>query len=84
MNAKKIFRHPVLYVLLIAALLIAGFSLFTAFSGPKHVTVQEGLELLNDGKVAEAGTHNELMKLAGEYYKLYMLQLEALKVVAIG
>ena len=54
MNAKKIFRHPVLYVLLIAALLIAGFSLFTAFSGPKHVTVQEGLELLNEGKVTEA------------------------------
>src|SRR5690606_26370276 len=54
MNAKKIFRHPVVYVLLIAALLITGFSLFSAFSGPKHVTVQEGFELLSEGNVAEA------------------------------
>ncbi|MBQ9545507.1 MAG: ABC transporter ATP-binding protein [Clostridia bacterium] len=44
----------------------------------------DSLVVIKDGKVAEAGTHNELMKLAGEYYKLYMLQLEALKVVAIG
>jgi cell division protease FtsH len=71
MNAKKIFRHPVLYVLLIAALLIAGFSLFTAFSGPKHVTVQEGLELLNEGKVTEAtvtdGDQRVDLKLSEEF-----------------
>ncbi|HLT67771.1 MAG TPA: ATP-dependent zinc metalloprotease FtsH, partial [Microbacterium sp.] len=71
MNAKKIFRHPVLYVLLIAALLIAGFSLFTAFSGPKHVTVQEGLELLNEGKVTEAtvtdGDQRVDLTLSGEF-----------------
>ena len=44
----------------------------------------DSLVVIDDGKIIEAGTHNELMKLAGEYYKLYMLQLEALKVVAVG
>ena len=53
MNVKKIFRHPVVYVLLIAVVLIAGFSLFSAFSGPKKITVQEGLELLQGDKVQE-------------------------------
>src|SRR5690606_19590961 len=53
MNAKKIFRHPVLYVVLVAVVLIAGFSLFSSFSGPRQVTTQQGLELLNDGKASE-------------------------------
>ncbi|WP_156760780.1 ATP-dependent zinc metalloprotease FtsH [Microbacterium karelineae] len=53
MNVKKIFRHPVLYVVLIAAVLIAGFSLFTSFSGPKQITTQEGFELLEGDTVSE-------------------------------
>ena len=41
------------------------------------------LIVIKDGKMAEKGTHTELMKQKGEYYKLYMLQLEALKTIAV-
>ncbi|MGO3554608.1 MAG: ATP-dependent metallopeptidase FtsH/Yme1/Tma family protein, partial [Microbacterium gubbeenense] len=71
MNVKKIFRHPVVYVLLIAVVLIAGFSMFSAFSGPKKVTVQEGLELLQGDKVQEVlitdGDQRVDLTLSSEY-----------------
>jgi ATP-binding cassette subfamily B protein len=39
------------------------------------------LAVVHEGKVVETGTHDELMKIKGEYYKLYMIQMEALKIV---
>lgn len=42
------------------------------------------LIVIKDGNMVENGTHQELMKEKGEYYKLYMLQLEALKTIAVG
>ncbi|MBP2436392.1 ATP-dependent zinc metalloprotease FtsH [Microbacterium amylolyticum] len=54
MKTKKIFRHPLLYVLLIAVLLISGFMLISSFGGPKQITTQEGLELLQGDTIQEA------------------------------
>ncbi len=42
------------------------------------------LIVIKDGTMIEEGTHSELMKQKGEYHKLYMLQLEALKTIAVG
>jgi ATP-binding cassette subfamily B protein len=39
------------------------------------------LAVVHEGKVVETGTHDELMKLKGEYHKLYMIQMEALKTI---
>ncbi len=39
---------------------------------------------IENGRVAESGTANELLKEKGVYYKLYKLQAEALKTVGIG
>ncbi len=39
------------------------------------------LVVIDNGKLAEAGTHSELMAQKGIYNKLYKLQLEALKVI---
>lgn len=39
---------------------------------------------IEDGRVAESGTAEELLKQKGVYYKLYKLQAEALKTVGIG
>jgi len=36
----------------------------------------EQIIVLNDGKVAERGTHDELMALEGEYYNMWMRQIE--------
>ncbi len=41
----------------------------------------ERLAVINDGKVVESGTHDELMIKMGEYHKLYTIQMEALKVI---
>lgn len=43
----------------------------------------DSLAVIRKGKVVEAGTHAELMKLKGEYHKLYMIQLEGLKVISM-
>ncbi|MGX5695730.1 ATP-dependent zinc metalloprotease FtsH [Agromyces soli] len=53
MNMKKILRGPVIYILIAAIVVWIGASLITA-SGFKEVSTQEGLELLSDGKVAQA------------------------------
>lgn len=42
------------------------------------------LAVVDDGKVVEHGTHMELITKKGEYYKLYSLQMEALKHIGVG
>jgi ATP-binding cassette subfamily B protein len=42
------------------------------------------LAVIHEGKVVETGTHEELMKLDGEYRKLYLIQMEGLKVISMG
>ena len=42
------------------------------------------LAVVLDGKIVEKGTHNELLKQKGEFYKLYTIQVEALKYTGIG
>lgn len=51
MNMKKVFRGPIIYILLAIVAVWIGSSLITA-SGFKEVSTQQGLELLSDGKVA--------------------------------
>jgi ATP-binding cassette subfamily B protein len=41
----------------------------------------DALAVISDGKVVEAGTHEELMRKKGEYQKLYSIQMEGLKVI---
>ena len=41
----------------------------------------DSLAVISDGRVVESGTHRELMLRKGEYYKLYKIQLEGLKVI---
>jgi ATP-binding cassette subfamily B protein len=41
----------------------------------------DSLAVINDGKVAETGTHAELLAKKGEYHKLYTIQLEGLKTI---
>ena len=43
----------------------------------------DSLAVINDGKVVETGTHEELMLKKGEYHKLYMIQMEGLKVISM-
>jgi len=43
----------------------------------------DSLIVVSGGKVTEAGTHAELLAKKGEYYKLYKLQLDALKNVGV-
>ncbi|CAD6006074.1 ATP-dependent zinc metalloprotease FtsH [Agreia sp. COWG] len=53
MNAKKIVRSPIPYILLGAIALWIGFSLITG-GGYKQIDTQEGLQMLKDGKVNSA------------------------------
>lgn len=41
----------------------------------------DSLAVIHEGRVVESGTHAELMKQAGEYHKLYKIQMEGLKVI---
>ncbi|MCL1999093.1 MAG: ABC transporter transmembrane domain-containing protein [Turicibacter sp.] len=43
----------------------------------------DALAVIEDGKVVESGTHEELMKLKKEYHKLFMIQMEGLKVISM-
>ena len=42
------------------------------------------LVVLDDGKIAEMGTHAELMELEGIFYKLVTTQQETTSVTAVG
>ncbi len=46
MDVKKITRNPLIYVLLIGVLLVAGFALISSLGGAKSITTQQGLALL--------------------------------------
>ncbi|MBQ7897880.1 MAG: ABC transporter ATP-binding protein [Clostridia bacterium] len=41
------------------------------------------LIVVEDGKMTESGTHRELIEKKGDYYKLYKMQLDALKVIGV-
>jgi ATP-binding cassette subfamily B protein len=43
----------------------------------------DSLAVIDKGKVVETGTHDELMRLKGEYHKLYSIQMEGLKVISM-
>jgi len=43
----------------------------------------DSLAVILDGKVVEYGTHEELMRLKKEYHKLFMIQMEGLKVISM-
>ncbi len=42
------------------------------------------LAVIDNGDMVEYGTHDELIKKQGEYYKLYMLQFDAIKHIGVG
>ena len=42
------------------------------------------LAVIDNGKIAEYGTYQELIKQKGEFYRLYKIQAEALKTIGIG
>jgi len=42
------------------------------------------LAVIDNGDMVEYGTHDELIKKQGEYYKLYMLQFDAVKHIGIA
>ena len=41
------------------------------------------LIVIEDGKMTESGTHEELVRKKGSYYKLYKMQLDALRVIGV-
>ena len=43
----------------------------------------DSLVVIDDGKLTESGTHEELIRAKGKYFDLYKLQLEALKNIGI-
>ena len=43
----------------------------------------DSLAVIHEGKVIESGTHEDLMKLKAEYHKLFMIQMEGLKVISM-
>ncbi len=43
----------------------------------------DSLIVVEDGRVVEAGTHEELLKQKGVYHTLYQLQMEAMKTIGI-
>ncbi|MGF3056129.1 ATP-dependent zinc metalloprotease FtsH [Microbacterium sp. YY-01] len=56
MDVKKIFKNPLIYVVLIGVLLFGGFMLISSLGSAKQVTTQEGLELLKGGTVTKVVT----------------------------
>ena len=53
MDFKKLTRNPLVYIVLIGVLMIAGFSLISSLTGAKTITTQEGLTLLSGSTVTE-------------------------------
>ena len=43
----------------------------------------DSLAVISEGKVVESGTHAELIAKKGEYFKLYSIQMEGLKVISM-
>jgi ATP-binding cassette subfamily B protein len=43
----------------------------------------DSLAVISEGKVVESGTHAELLAKKGEYFKLYSIQMEGLKVISM-
>jgi ATP-binding cassette subfamily B protein len=43
----------------------------------------DSLAVISEGKVVESGTHAELIAKKGEYFKLYNIQMEGLKVISM-
>ena len=41
------------------------------------------LIVIDDGVITEAGTHDELIRKKGDFYKLYRIQLDAMKNIGI-
>ena len=41
------------------------------------------LIVIEDGKMTESGTHRQLLEAKGDYFKLYKLQLDALKLIGV-
>jgi ATP-binding cassette subfamily B protein len=41
----------------------------------------DSLAVIHEGRVVESGAHGELMLKKGEYHKLYMIQMEGLKII---
>ena len=41
------------------------------------------LIVIEDGRMTESGTHTELLRAKGDYYKLYKMQLDALKLIGV-
>ena len=44
---------------------------------------EQAKTIIDEGKLAESGTHEELIRSKGKYFDLYKLQLEALKNIGI-
>ena len=42
------------------------------------------IAVIEDGRVAEYGTHDELIRKKGAFWKLYTIQTEALKYTSVG
>ncbi|MBQ4628098.1 MAG: ABC transporter ATP-binding protein, partial [Clostridia bacterium] len=68
-------------------------ALFNLQKGRTTVAIAHRLSTLRDadvlavidrGDMVEYGTHDELIKKQGEYYKLYMLQFDAVKHIGIA
>ncbi|MFB8891917.1 MULTISPECIES: ATP-dependent zinc metalloprotease FtsH [Microbacterium] len=56
MDVKKVTRNPLMYVLLIGALLLIGFMLISSLTGAKQITTQQGFELLKGDTVTKVQT----------------------------
>ncbi|MCZ4067231.1 ATP-dependent zinc metalloprotease FtsH [Microbacterium sp. H37-C3] len=56
MDVKKVTRNPLMYVLLIGALLLIGFMLISSLTGAKQITTQQGFELLRGDTVTKVQT----------------------------
>ena len=54
MDVKKVSRNPLIYIVLIGALLFAGFLLISNLSAPTQITVTQGLDLLGGKTVTKA------------------------------
>ena len=64
--------------------LVAGRTTFAIAHRLSTLRSVDRLVVLDDGKIAEMGTHAELMERAGIFYKLVTTQQETTSVMAVG